>query len=72
MSEKKSENIAMNKVTVEDHREHLEQYSALFQNSLSASSTSLDVQLMLDEFAKHQHYMFSDRASISEGQSDLE
>lgn len=50
----------MEKIAITDLREHLEHYSAQFQNSLSASSISPEVQHSLDELAKYQHYMFSE------------
>lgn len=50
----------MEKVTINNLREHLDHYSAQFQDSLSASSISPDIQKALDDLAKCQHYMFSE------------
>lgn len=48
------------KITINELREHLNDYSAHLQKFVSESSADESVKQSFDELSKYQHYMFSE------------
>ena len=52
--------ISMEKITINDLREHLDYYSAEFQKMTSDPSISPEYQSLFDTLSRNCHYMFSE------------